>query len=231
MFTRSARFYDAIYAFKDYAAEAARIREMIATRSPDARTVLDVACGTGMHLRHIQAWYAVEGLDLDPELLEIAREHLPGVALHVGNMMDFDLGKTFDAVTCLFSSVGYARTPENLARAIGAMARHLSPGGVLVVEPWLTPDRFEDGHLGSTFVDQPDLKIARLDTSAVDGSLSVMDFEYLVGTREGIEHFSESHVLGLFSHEQYLDAFRSAGLSVEHDPEGFMGRGLYLGRA
>ena len=72
MFTNSAHFYDAVYSFKDYGAESERIHALIEERSPGASTLLDVACGTGKHLEQLRAWYEVSGLDLDPQLLEIA---------------------------------------------------------------------------------------------------------------------------------------------------------------
>ena len=229
MFTRSARFYDAIYSFKDYGKEAARIDALIRERRPNARTLLDVACGTGLHLKHLSERYEVEGLDLDPELLKLARERLDDVPLHERDMRDFDLGHRFDAVTCLSSSVGYAKTEHELRRALAAMARHLEPGGVLLVEPWLTPEAYHTPHLGSVFVDEDELAIARMNIAEYGNGTSVMVFHYLVGTPQGVEHFEERHELGLFTHEQYLAAIRTAGLAVEHDEEGLMGRGLYLG--
>jgi SAM-dependent methyltransferase len=231
MFTRSARFYDAIYSFKDYAAEAARVDALIKERNPGARKLLDVACGTGKHLEHLRGRYDAEGLDLDPELLAIARERLPEIPLHEGDMRTFDLGRRFDAVICLFSSIGYARTVEDLNRAVAAMAVHLEPGGVLLIEPWITPDAWEDDHLGAVFVDKPDLKIARVNLSERDGRLSRFVFHYLVLTSEGVERFEEPHELGLFARGEYAAAFSATGLEVEHDPEGLMGRGLYIGCA
>ena len=66
--------------------------------------------------------------------------------------------------------------------------------------------------------------------SGREGSLSIMSFEYLVGTPAGIESFSERHEATLFTDEEYRAAFAAAGLVVEHDPEGLIGRGLYIGR-
>ena len=50
-----------------------------------------------------------------------------------------------------------------------------------------------------------------------------------MGTPEGVEYFTEFHEMGLFTNDQYRAAFRDAGLTVRHDPDGLMGRGLYIG--
>ena len=94
MFTNSAHLYDAVYSFKDYGAESERLQALIEERSPGASTLLDVACGTGKHLEQLRAWYEVSGLDLDPQLLEIAQERLGDVELHEGDMTSFSLGRT-----------------------------------------------------------------------------------------------------------------------------------------
>jgi SAM-dependent methyltransferase len=231
VFSRTARIYDAVYSWKDYPREAEQVHELVQARKPGAATLLDVACGTGAHLAELCGRYRCEGVDLDPELLAVARERLPGVPLHEGDMRNFELGRRFDAVTCLFSSIGYLRSVEELEAAVAAMARHLEPGGVLLVEPWLTPEAVRAPHVAAVFVDEPELKIARVNTIEVDGRRSSFLFHYVVGTPEGVEHFTEPHDLTLFTQEEHLAAFRAAGLAVEHDEEGLMGRGLYIGVA
>ena len=56
MFSRSAHLYDAIYSFKDYAGEAETLRALVEERAPGARSLLDVACGTGKHLAELRRW-------------------------------------------------------------------------------------------------------------------------------------------------------------------------------
>src|SRR5574341_2362153 len=101
MYTKSARFYDALYHFKDYTAASKQLHALIQQHSPGAQTLLAVGCGTGKHLECLREHYRVEGLDLNPEMLKVARERCPGVPLHLEDMVDFNINHAFDAVTCL----------------------------------------------------------------------------------------------------------------------------------
>jgi SAM-dependent methyltransferase len=231
-YTRSAAFYDAIHGGKPYADEAAKVHARIqAHLRSGGGALLDVGCGTGRHAAHLREHYRVHGLDLEERLLRVARERCPDASFHQGDMTDFDLGRRFDAVTCLFSAIGYARTEDGLRRTIAGCARHLEPGGVAVVEPWLSPEGFGPRMPRLDVFESAELKIARMGRADWEGDLSVIVYVYAVGHPGGIEHWEDRHLLGLFTHQQMLDAFAAAGLEVvEYDPQGLIGRGLYVAR-
>lgn len=233
MFSKSARYYDEIYASvgKDYAAEAAKTHKIIQKyKLTKGKSLLDVACGTGIHASYLSKYYQVEGLDLDAKILAAAKKKNPKLRFHQGDMVNFDLGRQYDAVVCLFSSIGYVKTKSRLQKAITTMVRHLLPGGVLVIEPWFSARQWHPGRTFLTHVNKPELKIVRMSLSKQRGKISLIEFHYLIGTSKGIEHSVEIHRLGLFTHKEYMDAFKSAGLNVTHDPDGLDGRGLYIGQ-
>jgi len=118
---------------------------------------------------------------------------------------------------------------DNLQKTIKTMAHHLNPGGVLAVEPWFTPHEWYPGTLHTQVIDEPELKIVRMNLSLLDGRISHFDFHYLIGTPDGIEHFVERHELGLFERKEMEAAFVAASLQVTFDEEGLIGRGLYIG--
>jgi SAM-dependent methyltransferase len=229
MFGRSARFYDALYAFKDYEEASRRLSAIVRERVPDAQSLLDVGCGTGQHVAALTGKYDVEGLDISDDLLSIARGRCPNVRFHRADMTDFDLARQFDAVVCLFSAIGYVRTLDGMRNTLACFARHVRPGGCVVVEPWFTPEQYRTGTITFNVVEQPELKIAWMYTSRRAGNLSQLDIHYMVGTTDGIDMFTELHELGLFTHDEYRRAFMDAGLTVEHDPVGLFNRGLYIG--
>jgi ubiquinone/menaquinone biosynthesis C-methylase UbiE len=232
MFSKSAKYYDEIYASvdKDYSAEARKTHRFIQKyKLTGGSRLLDVACGTGIHANYLNRNYHVEGLDLDPKMLSIARGKYPSLKFHQGDMVAFKINHQFDVITCLFSSIGYVVTKTRLDKAIRTMARHLLPGGVLLVEPWFSQEQWNVGRVSMTSVDQSDLKIVRMSRGSRRDDISILEFHYLFGTAKGIEHQTETHKLGLFSKKDYLNAFRSAALKAIHDAKGLDGRGLYIG--
>ncbi|MHC4451779.1 MAG: class I SAM-dependent DNA methyltransferase [Planctomycetota bacterium] len=226
MFTETANYYDDIYAGLDYEKSAANLRALIEART-DGRTLLDIACGSGKHLVCFrEAGYEVEGLDLDPVILELAKNRIDA-PLHVGDMCDFDLGKTFDVITNNFSSIGYAQTKQRLRSAIACVDRHLNPGGVALIEPWFTREKYVPGHIHMTTVDLPDLKIARGNRGDVEGDLSVIDFHYVIVTPgEGARFVRECHKLAMFEVEEFADA--AGGMKHEYIENDDFKRGLHV---
>ncbi|MHC4938586.1 MAG: class I SAM-dependent DNA methyltransferase [Planctomycetota bacterium] len=224
MFSETAKYYDDVYEGLDYEGSVRRMRAIIEART-EGRTLLDVACGSGKHLSLFEdAGYEVEGLDLDPVILELARART-GAPLHVGDMCDFDLGRTFDVITNMFSSIGYAQTKERLHAALACVERHLNPGGVALIEPWLRKEMYTEGHIHMTTVDKPELKIARVNRGDVEGDLSVIDFHYVIVTPdEGARYVREVHKLAMFE----VDDFTATGLNHEYIENDDWKRGLHV---
>ena len=232
MYNRSAIIYDAIYQSqgKDYAGEAQKLSTLIEQHKLSAgNSLLDVACGTGSHLAYLRQDFKVDGLDNSEEMLVAARNKFPDINFLCADMADFKINHSFDVITCLFSAIGYVQTLPRLFQAIQTMTSHLLPGGVIIVEPWFGPGDLDTGKVHAIFVDEPELKIARMNINRVEGNISFLDFHYLVATSEGIENFSETHALGLFIDDEYLQAFHIAKLKTIHEPQGLDGRGLYIG--
>lgn len=230
--------YDAAFRSrgKEYPGEAEAIVEMVRERCPSARTLLDVACGTGLHLQTFAREFDhVEGVELSPHMLAIARQRLPGVPISAGDMRTFDLGRTFDVVTCMSNAVAEVQTREGLAAALRRMAAHLVPGGVLVVEPWYFPENYLDGHVGGHVFRDDGRVVSRITHSVRDGTTTRHTVAFMVAERAGIRQFTEVCVLGLFTRDEYIDALEHAGVTAELVP-GFSlangrpnGPGLFVG--
>lgn len=233
-YERSTFIYDSYILDADYEVGAKRLTSLIRKYNPEARTLLDVGSGSGKYLENLRHTFQCEGLDLSDGFLEIARKRCPGVPIHKGNMIDFDLGRTFDAISCLFLAVAYVQTVEKLEKAVASMARHLNPGGVLFIEPWVYPENFWVGKLTSEYVEEEGRSISRMFITRVEGRVSIYDIHYLVGTPEGIEYFIEREELGLFTHDEYRGAFEKAGLQVFYDKNAGLfdahNIGLYWGK-
>ncbi|GAA1078487.1 class I SAM-dependent methyltransferase [Nocardiopsis composta] len=230
-----AAIYDLVYEGrgKDHAAEAEQVLGLVRARAGEPASLLDVACGTGAHLRHFAAAVPdAEGLELSEDMLGVARGRMPGVKLHRGDMRAFSLGRRFSAAVCMFSSIGYMRDAGELGAALRCFAEHLEPGGVCVIEPWWFPETFIEGYVGADTVQDGGRTVTRMSHSvrAREGRATHMEVHFLVADAgSGIRHFSNAHEITLFRRGEYEAAFTGAGLDVEYLDGGPSGRGLFVG--
>jgi ubiquinone/menaquinone biosynthesis C-methylase UbiE len=228
-----AEIYDLIYSWwrkKDYTTEAAQVTEMIRDRNPAASSLLDIACGTGVHLARFAEWFDhVEGLDLSEAMLTVARGRLPGAGLHQGDMRALDLPRRFDAITCMYTAIAH-QTEDELGATLRRFARHLNPGGVVAIDPWWFPETFIEGYVSAEVITPDHRSIARVSHATRDGDWSRTDVHYLVADEKtGVRYFTEPYVHRLFTRGQYETALEGAGFAVEY-VEGFhSGRGLFMG--
>ena len=228
MYGIPAEYYDVVYGDKNYEREAHVVRRIVAERRPGSQSLLDVACGTGAHDLHLSRYYEVDGLDLNAEFLAKARERNARGHYSEGDMRDFSLDRMYDIVVCLFSSIGYVQTLDNVRKTLVRCREHLAEGGLVLVEPWFAPDEWITGRVHVLNAERDGIKICRMGYSAVRAAVSLNPCQYLVGTETGVEHYEETHEMGLFTIEEMQEAFAAAGLQVEYDPIGLMGRGLYI---
>lgn len=208
-----AKCYDRIYSWKPYAAEARAIKKLIreSRRSP-GRELLDVACGTGKHLQFFKDEFHCVGTDLSPAMLAQARRNSPGILFVQADMIQMNLHRQFDAVVCLYSSIGYVKTLAALRKTMRNFHRHLCVGGVAVVEPWFGPSAFHSGMPHMTAYENAETKIARLDVSKVRGNVSVLEMHYLVAEKNSkVKYYIDRHELGLFGCKEVLAAMKDVG--------------------
>jgi SAM-dependent methyltransferase len=127
-----APFYDAMRG--DAAGPAAYVRELIEKHHPAAATLLELGCGTGSILDHLQAGYRVTGVDLSPEMLRIAAAKVPHARLVRGDMTTVDLGETFDVAVCVADAINHLRPFKQWEAAFARAHEHLAENGIFVFD-------------------------------------------------------------------------------------------------
>jgi SAM-dependent methyltransferase len=127
-----ANFYDATQG--DRAEHAAYLRGLIEKHHPKAKTVLELACGTGSVLKQLRPRYEVTGVDLSEDMLALAAEKVPGVRLVHGDMTETRLGETFDVVLCVYDSINHLLDFAEWEAVFDRAGEHLDDRGLFIFD-------------------------------------------------------------------------------------------------
>lgn len=126
---------------EDIHGEAAFVADLL---DPPAR-ILDAGCGTGrVAIRLAQLGYDVVGVDIDEQMLAVARETAPDLDWRQGDLAKLDLGETFDIIVVAGNNIPLLE-PNTLIHATERLHQHLTPGGAIVVGFGLDADHLPPG--------------------------------------------------------------------------------------
>lgn len=106
------------------------------------RSILDIACGTGIHLREFaRRGYDVMGLDKSKEMVDfvIQKSESEGLKINCAqsSMKEFKLGRQFECVICMLDSFRYLLTDEDILSHLKSVAYVLEPGGLYILDLWM----------------------------------------------------------------------------------------------
>lgn len=162
VFSGYAKYYDLLYRDKDYTGEAEFIRSLLAEYAPDAKSVLELGCGTGGHAEQLaRKGMRVHGVDLSEEMLRLADDRLTRLPEELagrlcfehGDIRSLDLAERFDAVLSLFHVISYQLGNEDLLAAFRVAKKHLQPDGVFIFDCWYGPGVLHE---------QPEVRVKRM---------------------------------------------------------------------
>lgn len=204
-----ANAYDSLYANKDYDAECDLIEALIDSYQPGTSRILDLGCGTGSHsLRLARRGYTVLGVDRSRSMLdrarlkafELASPH--AVTFQEGDLVDLDLGETFDVALMMFAVLGYQHENSAVFAAFRAARKHVHVDGLLVFDVWYGPAVLhERPSQRITSVRTEGGKILRATTAELDVSRHLCTVTYQLWRLEDdrlVEQSDEQHAVRFF---------------------------------
>jgi SAM-dependent methyltransferase len=127
-----APFYDATQG--DRAQHAAFVRSLIERHHPKAKTVLELACGTGSILKQLEPNYELVGVDQSEVMLALAAQKVPSARLVRADMTAVRLKEEFDVVLCVYDSINHLLRFAEWVAVFDRAREHVRDDGIFIFD-------------------------------------------------------------------------------------------------
>ena len=131
LYTDLSIYYDLMCADIDYLAQSDSARRLHQLFGNSGRRHLDLACGTGPHVRHfLDFGYDSAGLDINQPMLDLAQLRCPEARFSLQDMAGFQVEEPQDLITCFLYSTHYNPGLAQLSACLASVHGALAEDGV-----------------------------------------------------------------------------------------------------
>lgn len=196
-----AKYYDLFYQKKDYQKEVDFISNFLSKEDE----IIDIGCGTGIHAFLLtKRGFLIEGLDLNQEMLDIAKTRLK-TTLYLQNVLDLQIPKKYDVIISMFAVLNHLKSKGELEKCFINFKKILKPEGKIIID-----------------LHNPQSSGKKIDV--FDKMKRTMKWEFnkekKIETSEiifeiGNEKYTDNHIFYIFSIDDVKECAEKSGLIVQ----------------
>jgi ubiquinone/menaquinone biosynthesis C-methylase UbiE len=215
LYEKYAAYYDKIYANVNYEGESEFINWAVNEhKTSSGIELLDVACGTGSHALILKNNFNITGVDINENMLKIAREKVPEANFIHGNMKQLEIRSKYDVLICIFSAIHYNTSYKELERTLTNFYNHIENGGILIYDLSFNTDNWIEGIVSVDTVVEEELKIARICQSRLENGIFNANFVFLVKDNDEFDFDIDEHKLGVFEIDKVNKIMEKVGFKT-----------------
>jgi len=181
MYNKLAKYTDLLYTTKNYKKEVDFILKIIKKNKIKGKTLIDIACGSGNHLKLFQKkGYKVYGVDSNKGMLKLTKKNVPKIRLYNQDMRKLNLKIKADVIICMFNSINYNMNYTQFKSTLKNFYNHLNKGGIVIFDSLFTKDNWMEGYFDIQQFTSKKVNICKTNKSSSKNSIGYLDQVYII---------------------------------------------------
>ena len=213
LYNELAPYYD-LFNFNDYKKQTSFVTKIINKEFYSRKTknnikILDLACGTGEHIKILKRKFEIEGIDVNKGMVKKAKSKNPTNMIKEGNICNLNLKYNYyDVVVCFSSSIQYILSEKDLESFFKKVKKSLKNQGIFIFDMAYCKEKWIEGYVGIRTVVRDGLQIAEIFKSRSKNNISYYDPIYLINNNGRFRFYIDNHKIYLFSIKKVKNILR-----------------------
>ena len=223
IFTSYSKYYNLLYADKDYKSEVEYVNSLIKQYSIDCKSILDLGCGTGKHdFILAEKGYDITGIDLSEEMIAIAKTKKSkyNINFRVADVRNYESEHKYDVVLSLFHVASYQTSNLDIIKYFNTANKNLVCGvGIFIFDFWYGPAVLNDRpNCRLKKMENDQIRVRRFTEPVLHENQNIVDvnFEVFIEDKKTktLTEFTETHKMRYFFYPELENLLRQSGFSI-----------------